>query len=120
MGSEMCIRDSARTVGRAPAPAAAPASPIPASLADPGALLGRGRLYRPSMRRYAPAPYDGRVVVLRAEEHPGGPPDLGWRRILPHLEVGTLPGGHLSCITRHVDAFAARLEQILRQGDEHA
>jgi len=110
----------ARTGGRAPAPAAAPASPIPASIAEPGALLGRGRLYRPSMRRYAPAPYDGRVVVLRAEEHPGGPPDLGWRRILPHLEVGTVPGGHLSCITRHVDAFAARLEQILRQGDEHA
>lgn len=110
----------ARTGGRAPAPAAVPASPIAASIADPGALLGRGRLYRPSMRRYAPAPYDGRVVVLRAEEHPGGPPDLGWRRILPDLEVGTLPGGHLSCITRHVDAFAARLEEILRQGDERA
>lgn len=112
----------ARTVGHAPAPATAP-TPIsskPAPIAEAGTFLGRGRLYRPAMRRYAPAPYDGRVVVLRAEEHPGGPPDLGWRRILPHLEIGTLPGGHLSCITRHVDAFAARLEQILRQGDEHA
>jgi hypothetical protein len=64
------------------------------------------------MRRYAPAFYDGRVVVLRAEERPAGPPDLGWKQTLPRLEVGTVTGGHLSCITRHVDAFAARLEEI--------
>ena len=85
-----------------------------------GALMGRGRLYRPSFRRYMPAPYDGRVVVLRAAERATGRSDLGWSRILPHLEPGTIPGGHLSCITRHVDAFAARLEQALRQGEDHS
>jgi amino acid adenylation domain-containing protein len=110
----------ARIGGRTPGPAATPAPRSSASPADSGALLVRARLYRPSMRRYAPASYDGRVVVLRAEERPAGPPDLGWKQTLPRLEVGTVTGGHLSCITRHVDAFAARLEEILRQGDEHA
>ena len=95
-------------------------TPTPAPTPEAGAFMGRGRLYRPSFRRYAPAPYDGRVVLLRAAERPTGPTDLGWSRILPHLEVGTIPGGHLSCITRHVDAFAARLEQILQQGEEPA
>jgi hypothetical protein len=34
------------------------------------------------------------------------------------VEVDVIPGEHLTCITRHVAAFAARLEQVLRQGEE--
>ena len=86
--------------------------------APPAPTLGRRHLYRGSFRRYSPSPFEGRAVLLRAEDEPAYRPDLGWSRLLPRLEVGVIPGEHLSCITRHVDAFAARLEQILRQGEE--
>jgi amino acid adenylation domain-containing protein len=101
-------------LGRAPEPphrARTPAAPPPPA-------LGRRHLYRGSFRRYRPSPFEGRAVLLRAEDEPAYRPDLGWSRLLPRLEVGVIPGEHLSCITRHVDAFAGRLEQILRQGEE--
>jgi amino acid adenylation domain-containing protein len=110
-----------RALGRATGmlradPEAPPPTGPPALPAD--FTVGRRHLYRPSLRLYAPAPYLGRTVLLRAESEPARRPDLGWRRLLPHVEVDVIPGEHLTCITRHVAAFAARLEQVLRQGEE--
>ena len=76
------------------------------------------RLYHSAFRRYAPAPYAGRAVLLRGEEEPAYRPDQGWSRILPRLQVEVIPGNHLTSITRHVDVLANRLEQILRQAEE--
>ncbi|HKZ08709.1 MAG TPA: AMP-binding protein [Methylomirabilota bacterium] len=80
--------------------------------------FGRRHVYRGSFRRYAPEPYEGRVLLLRAADDAAYRPDLGWGRLIPHLEVDVIPGEHLTCITRHVAAFAARLEQALRQGED--
>ena len=80
--------------------------------------FGRRHVYRGAFRRYAPAAYDGRVLLLRAAEDPAYRPDLGWSRLVPRLEIDVIPGEHLTCITRHVAAFAARLEQALRQGED--
>ena len=96
-----------------------PAQPAPAPTPDPAApAFGRRHVYRGSFRRYAPAAYEGRVLLLRAADDPAYRPDLGWARLIPHLEVDVIPGEHLTCITRHVAAFAARLEQALRQGED--
>ncbi len=105
------VRPGARR-GAADAAAGSPDAAAP--------TFGRRHVYRGSFRRYAPAAYEGRVVLLRAADDPAYRPDLGWARLIPHLEVGVIPGEHLTCITRHVGAFAARLEQILRQGDDPA
>ena len=85
---------------------------------DPAALTGPRQTYRRAIRRYAPTRYAGLVALFRAEEFPADRPDLGWARFLPRLEVGVIPGDHHTCITRHVAAFGARLEDVLHRADD--
>jgi thioesterase domain-containing protein len=72
------------------------------------------RAYSNAVRRYAPPSYAGRVALFRAEELPARNPDLGWSSLLPRLEIVVVPGDHYTCITRHVAAFGARLDDVLR------
>jgi thioesterase domain-containing protein len=83
----------------------------------PPALTEPRQTYRRAIRRYVPSRYAGLVALFRAEQFPAHRPDLGWSRLLPHLEVGVIPGDHHTCITRHVAAFGARLEDVLRRAD---
>jgi thioesterase domain-containing protein len=68
-----------------------------------------------AVKRYVPPAYEGRVALFRAEEFPADAPDLGWSSLLPQLEIVVVPGDHHTCITRHVAAFAATLEDVLRR-----
>ncbi|HEY5724374.1 MAG TPA: thioesterase domain-containing protein, partial [Methylomirabilota bacterium] len=111
------VRDLARSIARRP-PAPLPPAVSPPIAAPPPLPRQRHRLYHSAFRRYAPAPYVGRAVLLRGEEEPAYRPDQGWSRILPRLQVEVIPGNHLTSITRHVDVLANRLEQILRQAEE--
>ena len=88
-------------------PAAHPAPP------EPGGASSKA--YRDAIRRYVPGAYDGPVALFRAEELPAASPDLGWRMLLPQLEVEVVPGDHHTCVTRHVGAFASRLEARLQR-----
>jgi hypothetical protein len=54
-----------------------------------------------------------RLVVLRSEHLEDRRPDLGWSRVSRRVEVHSVPGDHLGCITRHVEATAARLRACL-------
>jgi hypothetical protein len=69
--------------------------------------------YRSAVQAYLPAPYPGRLVVLRSEHLEDRRPDLGWSRVSRRVEVHSVPGDHLGCITRHVEATAARLRACL-------
>jgi thioesterase domain-containing protein len=71
--------------------------------------------YRRAIRRYVPAGYDGAVTLFRAEELEAPRPDLGWAPLLPRLEIEVVPGDHHTCVTRHVGAFASRLEARLQR-----
>jgi len=73
------------------------------------------RRYRRAIRSYVPAAYDGLVVLFRAEALRVRRPDLGWTPLLSDLEVETVPGDHHTCVTRHVAAFASRLEARLQR-----
>jgi hypothetical protein len=74
--------------------------------------------YRKTIRRYVPAPYAGPIVLFLAEELPASRTDFGWsRRLFPHLRVIVIPGDHHTCITRHVGAFATRLEEVMRNAE---
>lgn len=84
---------------------------------DPPALAEPRQTYRRAIRRYVPSRYEGLVALFRAEQFPAHRPDLGWSRLLPRLEVGVIPGDHHTCITRHVAAFGARFEEVLRRAD---
>jgi len=97
--------------GRPEWPDSAPAHDVPPPLTEPR------QTYRRAIRRYVPPIYEGVVALFRAEQFPAYRPDLGWSRLLPHLEVGVIPGDHHTCITRHVAAFGASLEDVLRRAD---
>jgi amino acid adenylation domain-containing protein len=84
--------------------------------AAPPAVAGAGwEAYRRAIRRYVPAGYDGAVTLFRAAELRARRPDLGWSPLLPRLEIEVVPGDHHSCVTRHVGAFASRLEARLQR-----
>ncbi len=73
--------------------------------------------YLRAMLAYRPGPFGGRTVLLwpqSAEDdgHPGDPTH-GWGAVAKHLEILQVPGGHLSCVTTHVDAVAAELRRAL-------
>jgi acyl-CoA synthetase (AMP-forming)/AMP-acid ligase II/thioesterase domain-containing protein len=90
----------------------------PGAQHDPAAMARTEDAYRQAIRRYVPAPYAGPVVLFLAEELPANRTDLGWsRRLLPHLNVVVIPGDHHTCITRHVGAFAARLEEVMQNAE---
>ncbi|MFE5502773.1 SDR family NAD(P)-dependent oxidoreductase [Amycolatopsis japonica] len=75
--------------------------------------------------RYTPRPWDGPVVLLRAEQpHPltttldprylRTDEALGWDALCPHLRVVRVPGDHVSMIdSPHVTALAAALSAAL-------
>jgi len=73
--------------------------------------------YCRAIRRYVPAEYEGAVTLFRARELPAARPDLGWAPLLPGLEIEVVPGDHHSCVTRHVAAFASRLEARLQRAE---
>jgi amino acid adenylation domain-containing protein len=73
------------------------------------------RRYRRAIRSYVPAAYDGPVVLFRAEALRVRRPDLGWTPLLSRFEVEMVPGDHHTWVTRHVAAFASRLEARLQR-----
>jgi hypothetical protein len=61
--------------------------------------------YRDAVSRYAPAPYGGRVAVLRSGVMARWTASLGWSRLAARVEAARIPGAHFTAITRHVDAL---------------
>ena len=76
----------------------------------PGSAL---TLYRDVISKYVPAPYAGRVVVLRPEKHPDTRPAMGWTTFVPDAETLLVPGDHHTVITRYLDATAAQVRSCL-------
>jgi len=69
------------------------------------------------MLAYRPGRFGGRTVLLWPEGEAGqghpGDSTHGWGAVAPHLEIRAIPGGHLSCVTTHVDAVADELRRAL-------
>jgi thioesterase domain-containing protein len=77
----------------------------------PGSAFAR---YRDVIRKYVPAPYGGRVVVLRPENHPDTRPAMGWTAFVPGAQTVVVAGDHHTVITRHLDATAAQVRSCLQ------
>ncbi len=71
--------------------------------------------YRRAIDRYAGAPWGGRVVVIQARDSARAD-DGGWSRLAPDCEAHTVPGGHVTLITRHL----AELAEVVRSAIERA
>jgi hypothetical protein len=90
----------------------------PAEAPRVGAVPRVGALqaaYRRVVQAYVPAPYSGRIVVLRSEHAPDSRPDLGWSTVGARVEVHEVPGDHLGTITRHIAETARRLRDCLER-----
>jgi thioesterase domain-containing protein len=67
-----------------------------------------------AMEAYVPRPYQGRAVLLSAQD--GGGPDPRWKSLCPRLCVETVPGNHYSMLRKpHAGALAARLGACLQE-----
>jgi len=87
------------------------ASPPPAADEAPTSAFAR---YRDAIKKYAPAPYPGRVVVLRPEQHPDPRPAMGWTAYALEARSVPVPGDHHSVLTRHLEATAAQVRACLQ------
>jgi amino acid adenylation domain-containing protein len=83
------------------APAAAPQkAEVPSELADAPAGLTMDKYLR-AIALYKPAPYAGRVAVLRAETFRDMRPTLGWSTVSTQVDAHQLAGDHQTAMTRH-------------------
>jgi thioesterase domain-containing protein/acyl carrier protein len=62
--------------------------------------------YHQAIDRYAGGRYDGRVVVVQAQEWKHPAPDAGWSRHASDWEGRVVPGGHVTLITQHLPDLA--------------
>jgi acyl carrier protein len=72
--------------------------------------------YVRAMTSYVPRKYSGRVTLFWPSESPFEPSDdltWGWRDVAAEVETHTVPGGHLTCITRHVSELAETLRTCI-------
>jgi hypothetical protein len=70
------------------------------------------------MRGYVPRRYRGRIALFWPEGVRAYPddPTMGWGRVAAGgVDVYPIAGRHLTCITRHVDVLAERLNACLQQ-----
>ncbi|GJG88974.1 hypothetical protein tb265_41550 [Gemmatimonadetes bacterium T265] len=76
-------------------------------------------IYAAASWTYVPRAYAGRVVALAPAEATAerrAALERGWRRVAREFEVHVIPGDHLSCVTVHADALAARLRETFAEG----
>ena len=66
------------------------------------------------MNAYRGHPLAGHLAILRSRGFRIHPSDRGWSRFARSTEMHTLPGDHVTLITRHV----AELAQVVRASIE--
>ena len=74
--------------------------------------------YRSIVRAYVPGRYHGRVTVLVPERRRRERPDLWWSAIARDVDVRIVPGDHLTALTVHVAALAARIGASFMRRDD--
>jgi amino acid adenylation domain-containing protein len=79
--------------------------------------------YEEAIAAYVPGRFAGRVTLVWPEELSAeldGDSSCGWRNAAADVDTQVVPGGHLTCITRHVDKLAATLRGRLEQAQATA
>jgi thioesterase domain-containing protein len=69
--------------------------------------------YRRVIAAYDPAPYPGRLAVLRSETMKDLRPSLGWSGIGKQVDLHMIAGDHFTSITSNIVKTAARLRACL-------
>ena len=72
--------------------------------------------YTRAIQGYVPGRYNGRVTVLWPSElalDDPSDPTAGWSRVATAVDVHRVPGGHITCVTNHVQHLAKALKGCL-------
>jgi hypothetical protein len=72
--------------------------------------------YDKAMLGYVPKRFPGRVTLLWPSELALDNPDepcAGWSKVADDVDVRLVPGGHITCITKHVHELAGTLKTCL-------
>jgi thioesterase domain-containing protein len=114
------VRRGLRSLRRRPASAVGgrgPALPPSQAVAARRARHGQAWIvYKRVNRVYVPGRYSGRLTILWPESEPRnrpGYPDGVWRALVGAVDLHIVPGGHLTCLTRHVETLAVRVVACL-------
>jgi thioesterase domain-containing protein len=76
------------------------------------------RLHNRALGGYLSKPYSGRVALLWPAEEPFDRrrnPTFGWGRVTSQLEIRIVPGGHITCVTEHLETLAGHMKGLLEQ-----
>jgi amino acid adenylation domain-containing protein len=74
--------------------------------------------YTRAIAGYIPRPYEGEItVILAKDDPPEGPMDRtwGWGKVATAVQVHSVPGDHLTSLTRHADVLARQLRACLQR-----
>jgi hypothetical protein len=73
--------------------------------------------YARATAAYVPKKYDGSVGAFIANDvlHTSADPIEGWRAVGPRFEFHVVPGGHLTCITAHLETTGAAIDTYLER-----
>jgi thioesterase domain-containing protein len=73
-------------------------------------------------RRYVPRYYPGALAILRPTQNSRGDedPSRGWKAFAPAVEVHSLPGSHITCLSAHAKAVGDQLRDCLLDAAEAA
>jgi amino acid adenylation domain-containing protein len=99
------------SLGNAPPPRRT--EPLPQAAPAPTTEDTLFARYRRVIAAYDPAPYPGRLAVLRSETMKDLRPSLGWSGIGKQVELHAIPGDHFTSITSNIATTAARLRACL-------
>ncbi len=72
-------------------------------------------LYWKACVEYFPQPYAGRISVLYStDEALDVGPKYDWRRVSKEVNFRSVPGGHLTMLTKHIQGLAAQVKECLQ------
>jgi len=121
-GDEVCavVLIESRAPGPVPAPPDAAGAYVKFNeRGEPTLLSPRDRpseielLYTRAIDAYTGGPLDAHVIVVQAQEWRTPSRDAGWARLAASWEGHVVPGGHVTMITRHLDALARTVRDAI-------
>jgi thioesterase domain-containing protein len=76
------------------------------------------KAYLRALGEYEPQPLDRKVTLLWNSEKnlpPNGDATRGWGRLASAEHIGTIPGNHFTCISKHVNDLSAAIAQAIER-----
>jgi thioesterase domain-containing protein len=76
-------------------------------------------LFLRALSTYIARPYSGRVALFwPSESGSSAEASRDWRQLVPHIEVQTVPGNHVTCVANHAEVLGECMKTCLEATPE--